>query len=465
MKLFYDGVVLCQLVNLFYDNRIEKIYISKPGKLDYQRIENINAFIEHCNDIGVQQVFQTLDLFEGKNAYRVVNCVYGFIQMIDQGIKSRRIKRKQAFTIEEMANAHEELQKEKEATGEPISMILAESINPNLNETLLEDPMASDTSSTYLFTPKHKNLHNSTFDMNRTPITTPQAIQYSVTNSNTYESNNISILNTKHQRTTIINTPYTKFALGLNQNDSSSLIESPNINNITDIRKLDSPYTSNHDSSSINQLATTSTITSASISTIPIRIPIPVSSNNFLTNSIYKSSNFQQNSNNNNNLISHTPYKEPIALNEPKLRLSDLNTKQQQQQQRNNIQNNYSLQQQQQLQQHQIQKNIIGQQQAQQHIHKVNQYNNQTDIQQQLQQKYNSNENQNFKEKQQNYNQQQYQEDHRHHHIGSKPSLSSSFSLNNLCTYFIHFLLYIVLLVMIITWFIIFDSNAKHIGK
>lgn len=71
-----DGTVLCKLINLLHPGAVKKINtMSAPFK---QR-ENIEMFLKGCESYGLkpQDLFQVNDLYENKNLYMVVDCLYG----------------------------------------------------------------------------------------------------------------------------------------------------------------------------------------------------------------------------------------------------------------------------------------------------------------------------------------------------------------------------------------------------
>ncbi|XP_037087983.1 myophilin-like [Pollicipes pollicipes] len=74
-SLLKDGSVLCKLINILLPGAVRKINtMSAPFK---QR-ENIEMFLKGCEAYGLkpQDLFQVNDLYENKNLYMVVDCLY-----------------------------------------------------------------------------------------------------------------------------------------------------------------------------------------------------------------------------------------------------------------------------------------------------------------------------------------------------------------------------------------------------
>ncbi|GAM28562.1 hypothetical protein SAMD00019534_117380 [Acytostelium subglobosum LB1] len=226
IDLVFDGTVLCRLINLYYPNSINKIFTPKSNQQFYQRIENINQFIKECHHLRVPVIFQPLDLFETKNPARVVNTIYCLIQILDDGLANRRMKRRKEFTIEELARAHIELEVENDSTGIQLSEHLAESLPENIESM--------------------------------------PTIQLQVSSSNSYESKTLSIQDSYHTRTTVINTPKL-----MRTSITPSTYSTPAINNNNHVDSLlSSPLTPN--STEHEEMATTTAIKTAVISTSPI---------------------------------------------------------------------------------------------------------------------------------------------------------------------------------------------------
>jgi len=71
-----DGVSLCQLLNILQPGLVKKI---NTMKAPFKQRENIEFFLKGCAAYGLksQDLFQVNDLFECKNLYMVVDCLYG----------------------------------------------------------------------------------------------------------------------------------------------------------------------------------------------------------------------------------------------------------------------------------------------------------------------------------------------------------------------------------------------------
>ncbi|KYQ88589.1 hypothetical protein DLAC_11327 [Tieghemostelium lacteum] len=248
-----------------------------------------------------------------------------------------------------------------------------------------------------------------------TSNTSSNTVQFQMSNVNSYETSNLSILNTSHQRTTVVSSPLTKIigtsntslqSNGSNGSNHSSTISKPISNSSQNhtnsgpqpnksylssivsqqeqiqrdqliaqdnfLRDINSSTNNYNDINSVSEpiglqhIATSSTIKTASISSIPVKHSFAFSNhsaeidniiNNTLYNSNKKNLNSIQNStinnsNNNihnNNIFTHdtdTPYKPLIKSNSNE---HSLYQKSQQQQQQQLLQNQT---QQQQLQQH-----------------------------------------------------------------------------------------------------------------
>lgn len=70
-----SGVLLCRCINQIFPDKIKRINTS--NKLAFHQMENINKFLQACGDIGLQrnQLFTTIDLFEGKDMKRVLTTI------------------------------------------------------------------------------------------------------------------------------------------------------------------------------------------------------------------------------------------------------------------------------------------------------------------------------------------------------------------------------------------------------
>jgi len=71
-----DGVQLCELGNKLLDGQGSLPYKKTP-KMPFHKMENISTFLEMIKKYGVPEIscFQTVDLYEGKQLYKVVECL------------------------------------------------------------------------------------------------------------------------------------------------------------------------------------------------------------------------------------------------------------------------------------------------------------------------------------------------------------------------------------------------------
>lgn len=70
-----DGVALCKLINVLQPNSVNKI---NSMQSNFKQRENIEMFLKGCQTYGLQShdLFQVNDLYERKNPYMVVNCLF-----------------------------------------------------------------------------------------------------------------------------------------------------------------------------------------------------------------------------------------------------------------------------------------------------------------------------------------------------------------------------------------------------
>jgi len=70
-----DGAALCQLLNCLKPGSVKKI---NTMKAPFKQRENIELFLKGCEAYGLksQDLFQVNDLYESKNLYMVVDCLY-----------------------------------------------------------------------------------------------------------------------------------------------------------------------------------------------------------------------------------------------------------------------------------------------------------------------------------------------------------------------------------------------------
>ncbi|KII66241.1 Myophilin [Thelohanellus kitauei] len=69
-----SGVILCHLINKLKPNSVKKI---NETTLAFKQMENISNFLSACQQYGLQStdIFQTIDLFEGKNMVQVLTTI------------------------------------------------------------------------------------------------------------------------------------------------------------------------------------------------------------------------------------------------------------------------------------------------------------------------------------------------------------------------------------------------------
>uniref|UniRef100_A0A2P2HY23 Transgelin n=1 Tax=Hirondellea gigas TaxID=1518452 RepID=A0A2P2HY23_9CRUS len=71
-----DGIAICNLLNVLQPGSVKKI---NSIKSPFKQRENIELFLKGCESYGLksQDLFQVNDLYENKNLYMVVDCLYG----------------------------------------------------------------------------------------------------------------------------------------------------------------------------------------------------------------------------------------------------------------------------------------------------------------------------------------------------------------------------------------------------
>jgi len=76
-ELLKDGTKLCLLMNRL---QVPLNYHKKPG-MPFIKMENISLFLEACKSYGVSDIscFQTVDLYENKQPYKVVECLRSLV--------------------------------------------------------------------------------------------------------------------------------------------------------------------------------------------------------------------------------------------------------------------------------------------------------------------------------------------------------------------------------------------------
>lgn len=71
-----DGIILCELINALEPGTVKKI---NTMKAPFKQRENVELFLKGCENYGLksQDLFQVNDLYEHKNLYMVVDCIFG----------------------------------------------------------------------------------------------------------------------------------------------------------------------------------------------------------------------------------------------------------------------------------------------------------------------------------------------------------------------------------------------------
>jgi len=104
-----DGLVLCELINILCPNAVKKVNL--PTATFKQR-ENLELFLKGCETYGLksQDLFQVNDLYEHKNLYMVVDCIFGLGGMAQKkGFNGPRLgvkvadENKRSFSAETIA--------------------------------------------------------------------------------------------------------------------------------------------------------------------------------------------------------------------------------------------------------------------------------------------------------------------------------------------------------------------------
>lgn len=70
-----DGIALCSLINALQPGTVPKINTLKSP---FKQRENLEMFLKGCKEYGLKahDLFQVNDLYERKNLYMVVNCLF-----------------------------------------------------------------------------------------------------------------------------------------------------------------------------------------------------------------------------------------------------------------------------------------------------------------------------------------------------------------------------------------------------
>lgn len=107
----HDGVILCELANRVSPNSAR----CKKSSMPFVQMENISQFLSFCAKLGIPQhdLFQTIDLYERKNVFQVVQSIHTFSRYAVQqgGLDARYLGPKMStstsrtFTKEQMNEA------------------------------------------------------------------------------------------------------------------------------------------------------------------------------------------------------------------------------------------------------------------------------------------------------------------------------------------------------------------------
>ncbi|OXA37663.1 Calponin-1 [Folsomia candida] len=107
-----DGVALCELINKLCPNAVKKINTSPAP---FKQRENLEMFLKGCETYGMksQDLFQVNDLYENKNLYMVVDCLFSLGGMAQKnGFDGARLgvrvsnENKRNFTPEKLAESN-----------------------------------------------------------------------------------------------------------------------------------------------------------------------------------------------------------------------------------------------------------------------------------------------------------------------------------------------------------------------
>lgn len=88
LEFLKDGSVLCQLINKIWGNDSVKF---KTSNLAFVQMENIEKFLNFCKVQGVPQdeLFQTIDLYEGKDPYQVIMSLQSLSRLINKKFEGK----------------------------------------------------------------------------------------------------------------------------------------------------------------------------------------------------------------------------------------------------------------------------------------------------------------------------------------------------------------------------------------
>ncbi|CAD5209056.1 unnamed protein product [Bursaphelenchus okinawaensis] len=73
-----DGTILCELINKLLGSPSAVKYHKNP-RMPFHKMENISNFLDAIKEYGVKEIscFQTVDLYENKQCYKVIECLRG----------------------------------------------------------------------------------------------------------------------------------------------------------------------------------------------------------------------------------------------------------------------------------------------------------------------------------------------------------------------------------------------------
>uniref|UniRef100_A0A914GVS3 Calponin-homology (CH) domain-containing protein n=1 Tax=Globodera rostochiensis TaxID=31243 RepID=A0A914GVS3_GLORO len=77
-ELLKDGITLCILMNrLMGSTACTAVKFHKNPRMPFHKMENISNFLDACKAFGVAEIslFQTVDLYENKQCYKVIECL------------------------------------------------------------------------------------------------------------------------------------------------------------------------------------------------------------------------------------------------------------------------------------------------------------------------------------------------------------------------------------------------------
>lgn len=74
-QVLKDGILLCELINTLQPGSVKRV---NHQKMPFFKMENIGNYLSACESYGVEKadLFQTVDLFEGRNMSAVINGIH-----------------------------------------------------------------------------------------------------------------------------------------------------------------------------------------------------------------------------------------------------------------------------------------------------------------------------------------------------------------------------------------------------